>query len=121
MRKMGGVNRLPSERYECPACKQAFDDEEVRNTWKCPKCDGYISVYAEDVDTGTRIVLVRKQAKEVGPGDLVHLPGMLTKACYEVLGVSELSNGKLGIGLKGYTQYKVLPDEPVNCRIGGAW
>jgi hypothetical protein len=77
-------------------------------------------VYAEDVETGTRIVLIRKQAKEVEPGDLVHLPGMLTEGSYLVLGISELSNGKLGIGLKGYTQYKVLPDEPVNCRVG-AW
>lgn len=117
---MSGVNRLPSERYECPSCEQAFDDDEVRNAWKCPKCGGYISVYAEDLETGTRIVLIRKQAKEVEDGDLVHLPGMLTEESYLVLGVSKLSNGKLGIGLKGYAQYKVMPDDPVNIRVG-AW
>ena len=56
MGKMGRVNRLPNERYECARCEQTFEDEEVRNTWKCPKCDGYISVYAEDAETDTRIV-----------------------------------------------------------------
>jgi len=117
---MSGVNRLPSERYECPRCDEAFEDEEVRDTWKCPKCSGYISVYAEDVETDTRIVLIRKQASEVQKGDLVHLPGMLTKEPYLVLGISQQNNGKLCIGLKQYGQYKVLADEPVNCRIG-AW
>lgn len=121
MNNMSCVNRLPSERYECPTCVQVFDDEDVQDTWKCPKCGGYISVFAEDVATDTRIVLIRKQAKEVEPDDLVYLPSMLTKESFLVLGISELRNGKLGIGLKGYTQYKVLPDAPVNCQIGAWW
>lgn len=118
MNRMEAVNRLPKERYECSICESEFEDENVRSTWKCPNCGSYIWVYAEDEGTVTRIVLIRKPAKEVEAGDLVHLPGMLTSECYSVLGVSELSNGKLGIGLKGYGQYKLLPDEPVNCRIG---
>jgi len=115
---MGGVNRLSKERYECPSCERDFEDQEVRNTWKCPNCGGYIWVYAEDEEAGIRIVLIRKPANEVATEDQVHLPGMLNGEPYSVLGVSELSNGKLGIGLKGYGQYKVLPDDPVNCRMG---
>lgn len=115
---MGGVNRLSNERYDCPQCTQSFTDNEVRDTWKCPDCGGHIHVYAEDEETDTRIVLIRKRACEVEPGDLVHLPGMLAQSPYRVLGVSKLGGGKLGIGLKGYTQYKLGPNEPVNCRIG---
>ncbi|MGZ8923451.1 MAG: hypothetical protein ACXW0M_08870 [Methylosarcina sp.] len=118
MSRMGGVNRLPKERYEYPHCERDFEDQEVRNTWKCPNCGGYIWVYAEDEETATRIILIRKPAKEVVPEDRVHLPGMLTGGSYCVFGISELSNGKLGIGLHGYGQYKVLPNEPVNYRMG---
>lgn len=119
MNKMSCVNRLPSERYECPTCEQVFDNEDVQDTWKCPKCGGYISVYAEDVATDTKIVLIRKQAKELELEDLVYLP--LNTKSYMVLGINKLRNGKLGFGLKGYTQYKLLPDEPVNCQIGAWW
>lgn len=118
MSRMGEVNRLPKERYECLDCESEFEDEKVSDTWKCPNCGDYIGVYAEDERTGTRIVLIRKPANEVKTGDRVHLHGMLTGESYSVLGVSKLNNGKLGIGLKGYGQYKIAPNDPVNCRIG---
>jgi ribosomal protein L37AE/L43A len=119
MKSLSGVNRLPEERFECHDCEREFTDDEVRDTWKCPLCEAYIHIYAEDAETHTKIVLVRKAAQEIQVDDLVHLPGMLTKKPYLVLGVNQL-RGQLGIGLKEYGQYKVSPDAPVNCRVG-AW
>ena len=82
-----------------------------------PICGEYIFVYAEDEETNTKIVIIRKRASEVEAGDLVYLHGQLTEKPYQVLGVNDLG-GKLGIGLKGYGQLKVSPDDPVNCGWG---
>ncbi|MEO9524815.1 MULTISPECIES: hypothetical protein [Marinobacter] len=118
MSRMSGVNRLPVEKYSCPICETDLDDDQVRHTWRCPKCNDYVHVWAHDPDTDTKITLIRKRGDEIEEGDLIHLPGQLTKDCYWVLGTSQVKD-KVGIGLKGYGQFKVLPDEPVNCRIGG--
>lgn len=119
MSSLSGVNRLSSERYECLSCNQEYSDDEVRDTWKCPECADYIHVYAEDEETGTRIVLLRKAAREVVKGDLVHLHGGLTEEPYQVLGVND-RGAKIGLGLKGYRELKIDPDAPVNLRTG-AW
>lgn len=116
--KMSGVNSLLKERYTCLRCEKAFTREEVRRTWKCPVCtDEYIHVYAEDEESGTRIVLTRKAASEVSIGDLVHLPGMLAKEAYRVLGINTRKD-KIGLGLEGYGEVRFDPDGPVNCREG---
>lgn len=117
MTSMGGVNRLHKERFECHKCNKSFTDLEVRDTWRCPDCDEYIFVWAEDGATNTRIVLIRKRASEVKKGDLVYLHGRLTEKPYKVLGVTFVAP-KLGIGLEGYGQRKVSPDDPVNCCWG---
>lgn len=117
---MAGVNRLPVEHFVCWFCEEDRTDAKVRSTWKCPKCQNHVHIHAEDPETGTKITLIRKRGDEVEAGDLVHLPGQLAKDCHEVLGVSKVK-GKIGIGLKGYGQYRVQPGEAVNCRIGGSW
>jgi DNA-directed RNA polymerase subunit RPC12/RpoP len=119
MTSMGGVNRLRNERFKCEKCDKAFRDDEVRNSWRCPICGEYILIYAEDEETNTNIVLIRKPASEVEVRDLIYLPGSLTKEPYQVVSVNDLG-AKLGIGLKGYGRYKVTPDDTVNCRYG-AW
>ena len=118
MGSLGHVNRLEHERYECHSCNREYEDDEVRNTWKCPACADYVHVYAED-ETGTRIVLLRKAAREVEKGDLVHLPGGLTGQSYMVLGINN-RGAKLGLGLQEYGEFKIAPGEPVNIRTG-AW
>jgi len=118
MSRMSGVNRLPVEKYSCPNCETGLDDDQVCHSWRCPECNDYVHVWAHDPDTDTKITLIRKRGDEIEEGDLIHLPGQLTKDCYLVLGTSQVKD-KVGIGLKGYGQFKVLPDVPVNCRIGG--
>lgn len=118
MSKMSGVNRLPVEKYTCPECDAEFTNDEVRHSWRCPICNGFVQIWAHDPETGVKITLIRKRGDEIENGDMVHLPGQLTKDCHWVLGTSKLKD-MIGIGLKGYGQYKVLPDEPINCRIGG--
>lgn len=114
---MSGVNMLETERYTCLGCKRDFELEQVRRTWKCPVCKGrYVHVYVDDGDTG-RIVLTRKAASEVTVGSVVHLPGMLHKDPYHVLAINP-RKGSLGLALKAYGEYKIHPDEPVNCREG---
>lgn len=118
MKSMGGVNRLPVEKYSCVDCEKDYNDEEVRNTWRCPVCNEYIYVYAEGYnDPNNHITIIRKRASEINKGDLVLLPGQLDGESYMVLGITPVKD-KLGIGLKGYTQLKVNPEEPINCRVG---
>lgn len=112
-----GVNRLSCEKFTCHQCEKNYSDDDVRKTWRCPDCGDYIYIYAEDADSNTRIVLLRKRASEVTEGDMVHLPGSLTKECNQVLGVRVIGN-KLGLGLKGYGTYKISPEDPVNIRTG---
>ncbi|MDQ7954767.1 MAG: hypothetical protein RET84_02605 [Pseudomonadota bacterium] len=76
-------------------------------------------MYAEDAGHGVRIVLTRKAASEIVPGDVVHLDGQLTKEPYMVLGINQ-RKGLLGIALKGYGEVQIHPDAPINCREG-AW
>lgn len=118
MTRMSGVNRLPIEQYSCPNCETDLNDAQVRHSWRCQKCNEYVHVWAHDPDTDTKITLIRKRGDEIEEGDLVHLPGQLTKDCHWVIGTSKVKD-KIGIGLKGYGQFKVLADEAVNCRIGG--
>ena len=120
MAKMKNISRLPSESYQCPECEGVYENEDVQDTWCCPNCNDPIYVYAEDIETDTRIVLIRVAASKIEEGMMIHLPYQLTKESYQVLGVNLLDNGKLSIGLKGYGAYKVSPADPVNCRMG-AW
>jgi ribosomal protein L37AE/L43A len=115
MKSMGSINRLTVEIYTCVTCEKNYDDEDVRHTWKCPKCNNYIYIYAEGhVDPDNHIVIIRKRASELEKGDLFLMPGNLDGNSYMVLGIAELKN-KLGIGLQGWGQYKLHPDDPVNC------
>lgn len=115
---MSGVNRLPVEKYTCPECDAEFTSNEVRNSWRCPTCKGFIQIWAHDPKTDVKITLIRKRGDEIESGDMVHLPWQLTKDCYRVLGTSKVQN-MIGIGLKDYGQYRVEPDEAINCRVGG--
>lgn len=117
MNSMSKVNRLPVEKYSCSSCDIELNDDEVRNSWRCPECKDFVRIWAYDPVTDTKITLIRKRADEVEKYDCIHLPGELTGDCYLVLGTSKLRE-KIGIGLKGYGQYKLLPDQPVNCRTG---
>ncbi|MDD5214708.1 MAG: hypothetical protein PHQ03_04095 [Methylococcales bacterium] len=119
MASLAGINRLEKEKFECHNCKKEFSDDEIRDTWKCPKCGGYVLIYAEDEETNTKITLIRKVANEVKVGDLVHLPGGLTEESYQVLDIKNYGS-KLSIALKNHGVHKVSLNEPINCRVG-AW
>lgn len=116
MRSLRGTNRLPNERLQCLDCDATLSDE-VRETYRCPECGEYVHIYAEDAETGTKVVLLRKRSTEVRVGDLVHLPGQLTKDCYSVLAVNDRGD-KVGLALKGYGEYKVSKEDGVNIRTG---
>ncbi|CDH00398.1 hypothetical protein [Xenorhabdus bovienii] len=118
-KKMKCVIRFSKEIYKCPQNGDEYQYSEVENDWKCPHCGNSISIYAEEHDTKNRGVFIRKRADEVGKGELVKPNGMLLNQNYMVLGVTELKNGKLGIGLKQYTQIKLDPNDCVTCRVGG--
>jgi len=118
MRSLRGTNRLENERLECHSCETILGDE-VRDTYRCPSCGDYVHIYAEDVQTETRIVLLRKRSTEVKVGDLVHLPGRLTKDCHVVLAVNDRGS-EVGLALKGYREYKVSKEGGVNIR-DGSW
>lgn len=112
------INRLPVETYACVSCNKSYEDFEILKTWKCPKCNEYIHVYAEAPDDpDVHFTIIRKRADEVKFGDLVLLPGMLDEDPHLVIGVSKYAK-KIGIGLKGYGQYKLGPEQGVNCLIG---
>jgi DNA-directed RNA polymerase subunit RPC12/RpoP len=121
MSKMSGINRLPVELYRCSHCSKEYDANMVEDTWRCPKCNNFIVIYAEDTSSNTRIVLLRKRADELKTGDLIHLPGRLTKETNEVLAVQKNDHGKLEINLKNYRKYEREMGDPINCREGGDW
>jgi len=119
MRSMSYVNRLPTEIFKCVICTKEFTYDEVKDTWKCPECGDPIYIYAEDLETATRIVLIRKNADELVKGDLVHLSGRLTESPYSVIGINSNSpEKKLSVGLKGYGSYNFSKEESINCRVG---
>ncbi len=118
-KKMKRVVRFSLEIYKCPENGDEYQLSDVENDWKCPHCDNYISIYAEDKNSGDRGVFIRKRADEVEESDLVKPDGMLLDQHFMVKGITLLNNGKLGIGLKEYTQIKVEPDSCVTCRVGG--
>lgn len=120
MRSMRGINRLAVEKFWCSTCETDRNVADVEVTWRCPECDDLIEVRAVSSDGNEQIVIVRKRASELEQGDLFLMPGQLDGDFYRVLGVSRLKE-KLGIGLTGYGQLKIDPDDPVNCRIGGQW
>lgn len=119
MSRTSSVNKLYTEIYKCTNCDKEFIFNDIKKKWKCPECDDYICVYVEDKESNTRIVLIRKKACDLEKGDFIHLPGGLADSPYQVLGVNILGK-KLGIGLKGYGQFKVFPGDTINCRMG-AW
>ena len=118
MRSLRSINRLENERLECLGCEKVLGDE-VRDTYRCPDCGDYVHIFAEDMQTGTRIVLLRKRSTEVKVGDLVYLPGALTKDCNAVLAVNDRGS-KVGLALKNYGEYRVPKEDGVNVR-DGAW
>lgn len=119
MRSMHGINRLSNESFRCDTCEVDHVLEDVKHDWKCPTCREYIQVLAANADGSERLVIVRKRASELKVGDLLLMPGNLDGKSYQVLGVTPIK-GRLGIGLRGWGQYKIDADEPVNCRVG-AW
>lgn len=118
-KKMKRAMKFSSETYKCPENGDEYQSSEVENDWRCPDCRNYISIYAEEKGTGKRGVFIRKRADEVEEGDLLKPDGMLLNQHYMVKGITLLKNGKLGIGLKEYTQIKLEPDSCVACRVGG--
>lgn len=110
-----------NERYECN-CVNHPTKESIGNSWICNDCNEYINIYAEE--SGERCVFIRKLAKDIAVGDLVWFESLKFDEFHQVLGVNELTSkadiGKLGIGLKGYGQLKVKPEDIIPCRIG-AW
>lgn len=117
---LSSVNRLDTERYECLSCAKEYSDCEISQIWKCPDCDELIHVYAEDSQSGERAVLNRKCASDVEQFDLVHFPGQILGPSYRVLG-TRIKGKKIALLLEGYGSYVLMPNDPVNIRIGGAW
>jgi hypothetical protein len=114
------VEVMPKERYFCGSCDVEFRGDEINRNWKCLHCERYLHIYGEETISGIKRILIRKEAREVKKGDLLHLPSGLLDDCYLVLGVNSLGK-KLGIGLQGYGAFKASPGEFLNCRIGGSW
>ncbi|MCL6359356.1 hypothetical protein [Pectobacterium polaris] len=109
------------EHYECN-CTNGPTEESIENSCLCTDCNEHIRIYAEE--SGERCVFIRKMAKDIVNGDLVWLENQKINEYHEVLGVNTLNSkadvGKLGLGLKGYGQKKVTPEDIIICRIG-AW
>ncbi|EKU4727109.1 MULTISPECIES: hypothetical protein [Citrobacter] len=116
------VNFFESERYECHCNNKELKREDVENSWLCPDCNDHVYIYASDGEN--KGVFIRKRGSEIVKGDLVRPDGFSLNEHFQVLGVTPLTskanNGKLGLGLKGYRQTPVNPDDFISCRIG-AW
>lgn len=96
------------EEYKCMICKKTYElDEASSFGWKCPVCDEYIRIAAPQLCSGH--VKVRIKAKELKQLDSINLAG--ANEFYCVLGITELTNGKLCIGLKNFGSIKVEKDE----------
>lgn len=103
------------EGYQCTFCDKMYGKDDVSSSgWKCPICGEYILIAAPQLGIGH--VKVRKKAKEVRTMESINLAGV--NDFYTVLGVTELANGKLSIGLKGYGTIKVKKDEFVDVIVG---
>jgi hypothetical protein len=115
------VNRLPDEFYQC-ACTDRDENytfAEVCDTWNCPNCGDPITIYAESESANDKGVFYRKRAKHIEKGDLVKPAGFDVDKSFEVLGISEAKDGKLALGLKGYTRISYHPEEWLTLRVGG--
>lgn len=104
------------EGYKCVFCDKIYELDDVSSFWKCPVCGEYIRIAAPQLCSGH--IKVRKKAREVKKLDLINLSGV--DEIYSVLGITELMNGKLSIGLKNYGSIKVEKDEFVDV-IEGAY
>lgn len=103
--------------YKCVFCNKIFELDEANDAgWKCPVCGEYIRIAAPGLCSGH--IKVRKKAKEVRKWESINLIG--TNDIYNVLGITELDNGKLSIGLKNYGSIKVEKEEFVDV-IEGAY
>lgn len=105
------------EVYKCVFCDKMYELDDVSSSgWKCPICGEYIRIAAPQLCSGH--IKVRKKAKEVRKLESINLAGV--NDIYSVLGITELVNGKLSIGLKNYGSIKVEKDEFVDV-IDGAY
>ena len=103
------------EGYKCTLCDKMYDFDDVYSSgWKCPVCGEYVFIAAPQLCSGH--VKIRKKAKEVRKMESINLAG--SNDFYEVLGITKLANGKLGIGLKGFGSIKVKKDEFVDVIVG---
>lgn len=112
--------RMPGETYSCASCDdKSFDYSEACQNWRCPDCDDYIHIYAEDTAASDKGDFYRKRADEVMLYELVK-PGRMRISCsYAVKGITPLGNGKLGFGLTDYGRLVLEKDDWVTVRIGG--
>lgn len=99
------------EGYKCVFCNRMYEEDDVSSSdWKCPVCGEYIMIAAPKLCSGQ--IKIRKKAKKVRKWDLINLAGV--NNIYNVLGITELNNGKLSIGLENYGSIKVEKDEFVD-------
>ena len=121
--KKPSISYFAEEKYQCHSCrKDKIERSDVDITWCCPDCGQYIYIYASDEES--RGVFIRKRATEIVKGDLVRPNHFKLEEHYQVLGINALTTkkhiGKLGLGLKGFRQEIVEPNDFISCRVG-AW
>lgn len=105
------------EGYKCICCDKVYElDDASSSDWKCPVCGEYIRIAAPRLCSGH--IKIRKKAKEVREWESINLAHV--NDIYSVVGITELVDGKLSIGLKNYTAIKVEKDEFVDV-IDGAY
>lgn len=108
------------EGYKCVFCDKMYELDELNensgSSWKCPVCGKYIRIAAPQLCSGH--IKIRKKAKELREFESINLAG--ANEFYTVLGITELVDGKLRIGLKNYGSIKVEKDEFVDV-IDGAY
>lgn len=99
------------EEYKCSFCNKVYELDEINSSsWKCPTCGKYISISAPQLCSGH--IKKRIKAKEIRKFESINLAGV--NEINSVLGITELPNGKLRIGLKKYGSIVVEKEEFVD-------
>ncbi|HEA3089000.1 TPA: hypothetical protein RVR74_001288 [Aeromonas salmonicida] len=118
---MAHINYFPEEEYWCADCEDEYEHEDIKVDWCCPTCNQSIHIHARETIDENEGTFIRKQAYQIAIDDYVRPDHMSIDECYYVIGIKKLTdkknNGKLGIGLKGYTRINVEPSKWISCRI----
>ena len=107
------------ETYSCERCNTSCEHDDVVMTWKCPRCDQFVLVQAEN-HLGDRMQIYRIKASKVTVGRMVMLSRERPGDSHEVLDVRTTDRG-WSIVLRGYGTYDVTERHLfLNC-IEGSW